>query len=411
MGNVGTDETVNGHKPLEGIRILEYGIFHAGPGATAILGDLGAEVIKIETKEGDPERIWTNIGAFDFKLPHDRSLMYDISNRSKRGITLDIKTDRGKEIFYKLLKNADVFMTNLRKSTKTRLGIDYETLSKEYPKLIHANVSGYGPDGPFADIGAFDPLGQARSGMMFIAGTTEPSLIHLAVLDQATAIAASHAILTALLVRERKGIGQEIHTSLYSTALWLMYANIMATSQKGVDAVIPWDRFHNTPLRNNFCSKDGKWFIGVHHPPEKYWETLCRATGMEYLINDPRFCDEEQRTRNCPELVGLFDEVFVTKTLDEWMEIFRKNFLMFSPIQRFKDILKDKQALDNDYIVDFEHPDFGTIKMPGYPVHFSKTPARTTIAAPTLGQHTDEVLEEIGYNKQEIEQLRKDMII
>jgi len=411
MKNNAANVNKNSQRPLEGIRILEYAIFHAGPGGSAILGDLGAEIIKIESLEGDPERNWTRVGDFSFELPHNRSLIFDFSNRNKRGITLDIKKKQGKEIFHKLVKNCDIFLTNLRKSTKQKLGIDYETLAAINPQIIHANVSGYGPNGPLSDVGAFDPMGQARSGMMFCTGNGEPVLLQLAVLDQATAIAASHSMLSALLARERLGISQEIHVSIFSTALWLYYANLMTSSLLGVNGVIAWDREHNTPLRNTFVCKDGKWIMGVHHPPEKYWERLCKATGLEYLTADPKFLDEDKRNQNCPELISIFDKVFIKKTRDEWADILIKHNLMYCPVHTFNEVLNDPQAIENEYIKNFDHPDLGKIQIPGYPVHFSKNIAGTHRAAPSIGQHTNEVLDELGYTKQQIVQLGKEKII
>ena len=411
MQHAGSENGSTPRRPLEGIRILEYAIFHAGPGASAILGDMGAEIIKIEAGQGDPVRIWTQVGKFSMDLPSKRSLMYELSNRNKKGITLDIKQERGKEVFHRLLKNSDVFLTNLRKTTKDKLGLDYETISKINPQIIHANVSGFGPEGPMNDLGAFDPMGQAISGMMFATGTKDPSMMQVAVLDQATAIATSHAIMSSLYIRERYGIGQEVHVSLYSTAIWLLHANMLVSGLMNVDASVGWERPHNTPLRNNFCCKDGNWVMGVHHPPEKYWETFCRATGQEALIEDPRFLDEDKRTENCPELVAIFDEVFATKTRDEWMGILMQNGLMFCPIQRCIDVLKDPQAIENNYMVDFDHPDFGTIKIPGFPIHFSSFEANTTAAAPSLGQHTDEVLSDAGYSMQEIDEMRQSKVI
>jgi len=176
--------------------------------------------------------------------------MHEVSNRNKRGIYLDIATEAGKKIFHQLVKNADVFMTNLRKNTKVNLGIDYESLRQINPKLIHANVSGYGPEGPMENLGAFDPLGQAMSGLMFATGAQEPVLLHLGVLDQATAIALSHAIITALFVRERRGVGQEVHVSLFSTALWLQHPNLMISSVLGVDPCVKSNRSAHSPLRN-----------------------------------------------------------------------------------------------------------------------------------------------------------------
>src|SRR6056297_3008111 len=192
--------------PLEGITIVEYGVFHAGPGGTAILGDLGADIIKVESGTGDPERYWKTIAGLDMELPNGEGIWYEVSNRNKKGVHLDIKTDAGRAVFHRLIEKADVFLTNLRKSTKQKLGIDYESLKSVNPKLIHANVSGYGPEGQWSDLGAFDPLGQAVSGMTFTTGAPEPLLLHMGLLDQATAIAASHAILTALLARERQGM-------------------------------------------------------------------------------------------------------------------------------------------------------------------------------------------------------------
>ena len=397
--------------PLEGIRVVEYGVFHAGPGASAILGDLGAEVIKIEDGMGDPERYWTTAGGIDFSLPDGESIWFQISNRNKKGICLDIKNEKGRDIFFRLIKDADVFLTNLRKSTKASLDIDYATLSRINPRIIHANISGYGPKGPVSDLGAFDPLGQGRSGMMFVTGADEPALINMAVLDQATAIAASHAILTALLVRERHGVGQEVHVSLYSTGLWLLYGNMVMMGGLSIDPNIGWNRSQNSPLRNRFCCKDGKWIIGTHHPEEKYWPIFCEATGQTALLSDPHFADNASRIANCTELVAFFDKVFATKTRDEWMDIFQAHGLMFSPVQQIHEVLRDPQALINDYVVDFEHPAFGKVKIPGYPVHFSANRAGTRSVAPTLGEHTDLIMRQMGYTDQEIQKLKKEGVI
>ncbi len=397
--------------PLEGIKILEYGVFHAGPGGTAILGDLGAEVIKIESGFGDPERYWTKVAGVDMAMPNGESIMHEVSNRNKKGICLDIKTGKGREIFHELVRVADVFMTNLRKSTKQKLGIDYETLVKVNPKIIHANVSGYGPEGPMSDIGAFDPLGQARSGLMFATGTAEPVLLHLGVLDQSTAIAASHAILTALLVKERRGVGQEIHVSLYSTALWLQHPNMMLASALSINPCFSSVRSHHSPLRNRFHCKDGNWIIGTHHPEEKYWKTFCKATGKEVLLSDERYTDKEGRPVTSPELIEIFDAVFMQKTRDEWMEIFQPLGLMFCSILNIQEVASDPQAIVNGYVVPYKHPSMGNIKIPGYPVHFSESSAGTRSSAPSIGEHTDEILQGIGYSSEEIEDLKKEGIV
>ena len=397
--------------PLEGIRVVEYGVFHAGPGAGAIMGDLGAEVIKIEAAAGDPMRKWSRTGLVVFGLPDGKSAMFEVSNRNKKGICLDIKSEKGRKVFNRLIKWADVFLTNLRPSTKKELKIDYESLVKVNPKIIHANVSGYGPKGPLSNLGAFDPLGQARSGMSYFVGNEHATPLHMGILDQSTAITASHAIITALLVRERKGYGQEVQISLYSTAMWLMYCNFMIKSMVGIDPNLRWDRSFNSPLRNAFVCGDGKWIMGTNHPEEKWWPVLCKATGQEQLIEDPRFIDGPDRVENRPALVAIFDTVFLTKTRDEWMDIFLEHQLMFSSVQQLEEVFTDPQALANDYMTDITSPSLGKLQVPGYPIHFSANKAGMKRFAPDVGEQTDEVLKELGYDEADIKGLKGDGVV
>lgn len=401
-------ELIDKPGPLDGIRVIEYGVFHAGPGCGAILGDLGAEVIKIEGGIGDPMRHWQRMGKKTFESKGGGNPMFEFSNRNKKGIFLDIKSDRGRAVFKRLIEKADVFITNLRQSTKPKLGIDYESIRQINPKIIYSSVSGYGKKGPASDLGAYDPLGQARSGMMYLTDSDGPAPVQMAILDQSTAITNSHAIMTALYIRERDGIGQEVHNSLYSTALWLMHANMLLANLNRTVKDLVWVRTQNSPLRNSFLCKDGKWVVGTHHPVKKYWSKFCIVTGQKSLVDDPRFVDDDQRFENCEELTAIFDEVFKQKTQKEWIDIFIEAGLMFSPVQQVTDVLEDPQAIANDYVVDFDHPDYGKLKVPGYPIEFSTFSAGIRSASPKMGEHTHQVLREMDFSDDEISELKED---
>jgi crotonobetainyl-CoA:carnitine CoA-transferase CaiB-like acyl-CoA transferase len=404
-------EQSSGPLPLEGIKVVEYGVFHAGPGGGAILGDLGAEVIKIEAAGGDPVRYWTQVGEIDMSAPNGESLVNEISNRNKKNICLDIKTAEGREVLHKLVKSADVFITNLRKTTKAKLGVDYKTLSKINPDIIHANVSGYGPEGPMQNIGAFDPLGQACSGMMFTTGAELPARIQIGVLDQATSITLSHAILTALLVRERQGISQEVHVSLYGSSLWLQHINLMISNTSKIDPCVSGDRNQHSPLRNVYACKNGDWVMCTHHPDEKYWATFCKVLGKADLLENPDYTDEKGRPLNFPELIAIFDRIFSTRTRAEWMDDFLANELMFAPVQRIADVEHDPQALLNRYVIPVDYPGLGEMNIPGYPVYFSESQAGIQSAAPQKGEQTDEIMQDLGYETETIADLKKKGII
>jgi crotonobetainyl-CoA:carnitine CoA-transferase CaiB-like acyl-CoA transferase len=408
--------TINGQDthqthPLAGIKVVEYGVFHAGPGGGAILGDLGADIVKIEAFGGDPERYWTSIGGINIASKNGESLMHEVSNRNKRGVCVDIKQPAGRRILEKLVEQADIFLTNLRQSTKATLEIDYPPIARINPRIIHASVSGYGRQGPLADIGAFDPLGQACSGMMFVTGSDHPAPLQIGILDQTTAIALSHAIITALYVRERTGEGQAVDVSLYSTALWMQHANMMLANVLSIDPCLTRDRRLHSPLRNTFRCRDDRWLMGVHHPEEKYWKTFCRSTGQAQLFDDPEFTNDQGQPQQYARLTEIFDSVFAGRTQDEWMAIFQTEKLMFIPIRRINDVKDDLQAQVNGYVVSHQYSDLGEVAIPGYPAHFSRCQAGFQRRAPKKGEHTAEVLSELGYSELEIQQLTADGIV
>jgi crotonobetainyl-CoA:carnitine CoA-transferase CaiB-like acyl-CoA transferase len=402
-------------RPLEGIRIIECGIWHAGPGASAIFADLGAEVIKLESLDGDPERLYGSLlGRIDFTAgkrsfpggdKEDWNLLFEMSNRNKKGICVNLTTPEGKKIVNRLVETADIFLTNLRQPATRKLQIDYESLKQVNPRIIHLSVSGFGSRGTMADVGGFDQIGQAMSGMLFLTGADKPVVLQTIILDQLTAITASHAMLTALFVRERHGYGQALHVSLYGSAIWLMYANITATSVMNKNIQVNFDRTVNPPLRNFYKCSDGKWLMGVMHPERQYWPAFCEATGLKHLDCDPRFATSEARVENVTGLIAAIDEALLAKTRDEWLKIFHENNLNFGPIQDFQEVLEDPQALINDYIITIDHPTLGLVKVPGYPVQFSANQTCTG-PAPDRGQHTDVVLAKVGYSPDDIAGLR-----
>lgn len=401
-------------QPLEGIRVLELGMFHAGPGGSAILGDLGAEVIKIEQPGiGDPMRHMKMVGSVPLEIQGGLSIWHEAANRNKKSVTIDLRKEKGREVAYRLVSKSDVFLTSLRRPAVEKLKMDYPVLSRINSKIIYAWVSGYGPNGPDRDMGAFDYQGQGRSGMMFCVGEPDmpPLVSQFGIIDQTTSIMASHEIITALLMRERFGIGQEVHVSILSTALYMLYCNVLIALVGGFE-VPRHNRTKEYPLRNYYKCGDGRWFILTATQFEKYWPALCRALGHPELENDERCNTAEKLQANSEQFVALFDQIFATKPRDEWLKLFAKYDLPVAPVNRLSELVNDPQITENGYIVDFNHPRLGKIKIPGYPIHFSKTYAGTRSAAPEIGEHTESVLKEIGgYSETEIAQLRAEGVI
>lgn len=401
-------------QPLEGVRVIDCGIYHAGPGGPAILGDLGAEVVKIERpKTGDPIRMVKRIGTVPLELPGGRSIFFEGANRNKKSITLDLSTSEGQAIIHRLTSRSDVFMTNMRRPAVERLNITYPVLKEINPNLIYASVSAFGPKGPDRDRGGFDYQGQARSGFMYSLGEDgmPPLVSQFGIIDQITAIMTSHQILTALYMRERTGAGQEVHVSILGSATFLLYFNILI-SQMGGFEVPRHNHAIAHPMRNHYQCADGRWLMMTLTPPERYWGSLCRALGRPDLENDPRFDTEDKRFEKSAELVAIFDDIFMMGTRQEWLDIFSEYDLFCCGVNSFMELEHDPQIIENEYLTDLDHPTLGKIKIPGYPVHFNGNCVQANRAAPELGEHTDEILTEVGgYSRSEIERFREDGVI
>ncbi|MDP6102801.1 MAG: CoA transferase [Dehalococcoidia bacterium] len=387
---------------LEGIRILEMAVWHAGPGGSLMLSDMGAEVIKIEQPVvGDPLRGLVRLEGVDVLQPKGfASQAFEIPNRNKKSITVDLTKPQGQQIVYKLISRCDVFMQNFRPGVAAKLGMDYETLKQYNHKLIYANVSGYGPKGPDSQARAQDYIGLARSGMMYAAYDSDPTqLPHFApgMADQMTSITLCGGILAALLARERLGISQEIHVSMVGSMinfqLWRIAANLLLHRD-----FPPRQRTEMAnPLYNHYCCKDGKWVVLGILASDRVWPVLCECLGLAELVQDPRFNSTEKRAENCRELITIMDHVFATKTRDEWMHILRQHRrIICSPVLDVPELPQDPQITENEYVVDYEHPTLGPTKTIGFPVTFTQTPCSIQGPAPEFGQHTEEVLLELG---------------
>lgn len=401
---------------LEGIRVLDWTLWQQGPIATALLGDLGAEVIKIEDRTGgDPGRGVKRARGLPAVLPGGRNFYFEYTNHNKKGISVDMKKEKGKEIIYRLVKKSDVFVQNFRKGVAPRMNMGYDTLSKYNPKLVYANASGYGMKGPDSAKTAMDLQGLARSGIMNTMG--EPDMPPLAIIggiaDQMGAIMLAYGVLAALLARERLGIGQEIDASHLGSMITLQGLNVSRSLLLGKEMPRESRAKTDNPLWNRYQCKDGRWITFAHMQSDRFWPGFCEVLGRKDLEKDPRFENMDKRAQNCQELISIFDKVFATKTYDEWDKILQeKGDFIYAKIQTVDDLSSDPQALENEYITNFKHPTLGDVKMVGFPIRFSKTPCSIRLPSPELGEHTEEVLNEIcGYTWKEIGQLREEEVI
>lgn len=402
---------------LSGIRAVEWATFGNGPIIGVMLGDLGAEVIKLEDRvAGDPSRGISAFQGVKTMSPQGINYVFEFTNRNKKSIRVDLNKPKGKEIIYKLTEKSDVFYTNYRKSVAVKQGVDYETLAKHNPRLVYGRATGLGPEGPDCEKRAFDPVGLARSGLMTVAGEKDspPGQIAGAIVDTLGATMTAFGIVSALFMRERTGEGQEVNASLLGSAMWAQFTNISLTSLR--DHTM--GRYSRTtvknPLANVYKCKDEKWIALAEPQSDRYWPQFCKVMGIPHLEKDPKFADEWKRRDNAKELVALLDKLFNKKTRDQWAEIFReqgKRFVAWECVQSIPDLFNDPQVIANRYIVEYDHPVLGKIKVQPFPIGFSKAAVEPKAPAPEFGQHTEEVLLDIGYTWEDIERLRDDEVI
>jgi crotonobetainyl-CoA:carnitine CoA-transferase CaiB-like acyl-CoA transferase len=404
--------------PLQGIRIIECAGYLSAPTACYMLGDLGAEIIKIEDRiKGDPSRGTSAVFGSSMTLPNGENILFETANRNKKSLTLDLKKEKGRELLYELVSRADVFCTNFTQSAIAKLKIDFETLKKFNPKLIYGLATGYGLAGPESTRRAFDSVAQARSGIMYALGgepDTPPAQIGGPVFDQMTGTMLVYAILAALVARDRTGKGQQVEVSLLGSGIHLQAYNLNTALLRGRQIPRPSRRTLKNPMANHFECADGEWLMLSEPQADRFWPVFCDALGIKHLEKDEKYSDAARRRDNFRELLDIIEGVFKTKTRDEWTKILdeKGEGIAYSPVLRPTDLANDAQALENGYIVNIDHPSLGPIKMVGNPVSFSATPVKVDGYAPCFGQNTEEVLLDIcGYDWDRIQQLKDEEVI
>lgn len=383
--------------PLQGIRVIDCSRAVAGPYCAMLLGDLGADVIKVEEPgEGDEIRKW----APAYK---GESCYFLVSNRNKRGLTVNLKAKQSWVILDRLLETADVLIENFRPQTARQLGFDYEAIHKRFPKLVYCSITGFGPSGPMSERPAYDALLQAYTGLMSITGEADrsPMRVGVAVADYSSALYAVYGILGALAGRDKIGGGQKVDISLMESMVSLLsYHNASFWGTGVAPARLGTAHPAVAPLRV-FDTADGHMLVMTGN--QKQWHALCKTLDMQGLAEDPRFFTNTDRVNNKEVLHALINDILKTKTRIEWGHRFLDADLPYAPVNGIDEIVNEPQLLHRDMVLEYEHPTLGTMKFTGFPVKLSETPLEFRQFPPAVGQHTEEILHELGFAADEVQ--------
>ncbi len=399
--------------PLAGMRVIDWTMWQFGPVSTMMLADLGADVIKVESLDGDHGRQFATVAGVAAAL-EGSSAYFESLNRNKRGIALDLKHPKGVAAMLELVKKSDIFVENFRQGVAERLGLGYEDLTQLNPNLIYASATGYGPKGEDSGKPAFALTGEARAGSLWWSGPDDgiPYNIH-GMADQIAGIMLSYGILGAVVARERFGVSQRVDVSHLGSLMWLggMRDGIALLSDREFERQ-PRTRAGNI-LWNYYRCKDDMWIAFSMSQGDRYWPTFCKALKRPDLVSDVRFSTMDARRENREELIGILDEIFIKHTRADWEErLDAAGDLIWERVQSTLDLPNDSQVIQNDYLIDFEHSTLGMTKWHQTPIAFSETPISTQRLAPAHGEHTELVLIDVlGYTWDEIEALKEEGVI
>ena len=399
---------------LEGLKVIELATYIAAPGAGGLLADWGADVIKVEPLAGCPMRqFFASIGADESK----GNPVFELDNRGKKSVAINTATPEGVEAVKRLVKEADIFLTNVRPGGLERAGLDYASLKEVNPRLIYASVTGYGLEGPERDRPGFDMAAfYCRSGL---GGATtikgqEPVPIRTAIGDHTTSMSTTAGILAAVIERSRTGKGRLVESSLMRTGIYTLGSDMAIQLKFGKLASNKSRHEVVNPLNNFFHTKDDKWFAIIPRQGNVDWVAMCNAIGIPELIEDERFARARNRKTNTTELVTLLDSYFQKEDLDYWAPKLDEQDIVWAPLMAPRDVINDPQAIAAGAFVDVPHAHAeGTFRAPAGPIRFGGEgpDAAPQGPSPDLGQHTADVLTTMGYSTDEVDQLRKAGVI
>lgn len=395
---------------LEGLKIVEYATYVAAPSAGGMMADWGADVIKIEAVTGDPIRFF--FGTLGAEI--DGNPVFDMDNRGKRSLALNTATPEGAEILKKLAAEADVFLTNVRPGGLKRAGLDWESIKQINPKLVYASVSGYGLEGEDQDRPGLDMAAYwARSGVahLTIPKGGEPFALRTAAGDHTTGLAVVGGVLAALYERERTGKGRLVEASLLRAGIYSHASDYAIQLKLGRVASTKTRQEMAQPLNNFFKTSDGFWLCILPRHSGDDWPLIARTVGREDLVEDERFINPKSRKANAHALIDALDEAFAEHSLEEWAKRLDEGDVIWAPVQTPAQVVKDPQAIAAGAFVDVPDHEGGTFKAPASPIRFHGADDGPKGVSPQLGQHTDEILSELGLSDTELASLRDQKII